>query len=245
MTASRRQTLAVNKWVKRALIAIPVLIALVYGPILIYANWINDPDPELDTDDAMELAAVTVPAASDVPGDLDGAWQVASGSEFGYRVEEILGGVNATATGRGTEITGSVTIDGATVTAAEFTVQVASIESDNGMRDQQFRGRVMDTAEFPTATFLLTEPIALAAIPPVDGTVQTAAVGELTMHGVTRPVTLDIEAVRGPQRIAVVGSVPIVFEDYEIENPSNINVTTEDEGVLEFNLGFERTTSPS
>ena len=241
-----------NKWLKRALLVIPVLLVVVYAPIFIYTQWINDPDPEFDTQDALELAAVTVVATeptveastgrsdSAAASDVSGQWAVVDGSEFGYRVEEILGGVNATSTGRGTDIAGSMTIDGSTVTAAEFTVQVASIESDNGMRDQQFRGRVMDTTDYPEATFTLSEPIALPEIPPVSGTVQVSAVGELTMHGVTQPVTLDIEAVRGPQRLAVVGSAPIVFADYDIENPSNLNVTTEDEGILEFNLAFER-----
>jgi polyisoprenoid-binding protein YceI len=253
----------VNKWVKRVLIAIPVLVILVYGPILIYAKVINDPDPAFGEQDARDLAAVTVPAsdppaasdpivatappasatepAADPSGDgLDGEWTVADGSEFGYRVEEILGGVNTTATGRGSDVTGSLTIDGAAVTTVDVTVQVASIESDNGMRDGQFRGRVMETSEFPEATFVLTAPIELGSVPAEDVTVTATAVGELTMHGVTQPVTFDIEAVRGPQRIAVVGSIPIVFADYGIDNPSTNAVTTEDDGVLEFNLAFER-----
>jgi polyisoprenoid-binding protein YceI len=247
----------VNKWVKRVLIAIPVLVILVYAPILIYAKIINDPDPAFDEQDARELAAVTVPA-SDPPvvsepvvttepaaaaptgGELDGEWAVAEGSEFGYRVEEILGGVNTTATGRGRDVAGSLTIDGTAVTAVDVTVQVASIASDNGMRDSQFRGRVMETSEFPEATFLLTAPIELGSVPVEGATVAATARGELTMHGVTQPVTFDIEAVRGPQRIAVVGSIPIVFGDYGIDNPSTNAVTTQDDGVLEFNLAFER-----
>jgi polyisoprenoid-binding protein YceI len=265
----------VNKWLKRALIAVPVVIVLVYAAIFVYTKWINDPAPKLTIDDARELALGTDPATTDVvvvesavpatteavpasteatvtnaaaettsavpPSETDGVWTITSGSEFGYRVKEVLGGVDAEAVGRGEDITGSITIDGANVIEGTFEVQVGTIASDNGMRDGQFRGRVMETDEFPTASFELTEPIDFGKVPAVNGEVTTTATGNLTLHGVTQPVTFDVTAVRGPQRIAVVGSIPIVFGDYDIDNPSNSAVTTRDNGLLEFNLGFEQT----
>lgn len=168
-------------------------------------------------------------------------WTITAGSEFGYRVKEILGGIDTEAVGRGGDITGTIMIDGATVSAAAFTVQVATIASDNSMRDGQFRGRVMETEDFPTESFELTEPIDVGEVPAVNGEVATTATGNLTLHRVTRPVTFEITAVRGPQRIAVVGSIPVVFADYGIDNPSNSAVATRDNGLLEFNLGFEQT----
>jgi hypothetical protein len=38
----------------------------------------------------------------------------------------------------------------------------------------------------------------------------------------------------------VLGSIPVVFEDYGIDNPSFGAVRTEDEGLVEFVLVFER-----
>ena len=43
----------------------------------------------------------------------------------------------------------------------------------------------------------------------------------------------------GDDRIGVLGSIPVVFADYEIDNPSTSGITTEDNGVLEFVLVFE------
>jgi len=245
----------VNTWRKRALIAVPGAIIVVYAAIFVYTEWINDPADPLTVDDARELASATEPTASTVTTDasaptadvtdgtgseLDGVWTISAGSEFGYRVKEVLGGVDTEAVGRGEDITGSIVIAGTRVTDGSFTVEVATIASDNSMRDGQFRGRVMETEQFPEASFELTSAIELSAVPPIDGEVNAAATGDLTLHGVTRSVTFEVTAVRGNRRIAVVGSIPVVFADYGIDNPSNGAVTTEDDGVLEFNLGFER-----
>ena len=251
-----------NKWLKRALISVPAAIVLVYAAIFVYTEWINDPADPLTVVDARELANATDPpaptelpnatastatgalatggATDDSGAETDGVWTISVGSEFGYRVNEVLGGVDAEAVGRGQDITGSITISGTQVTDGSFTVQVATITSDNSMRDGQFRGRVMETEQFPEATFTLTAPIELRAVPPVDSDVTATATGDLTLHGVTRSVTFDVTAVRGSQRIAVVGSIPVVFADYDIDNPSNGAVTTEDNGMLEFNIGFEQ-----
>jgi polyisoprenoid-binding protein YceI len=167
------------------------------------------------------------------------AYVVTDASELGYRVKEILFGVDTEAVGRTNQITGTLTIDGSTVTDAQFTVDVASISSDEGRRDGQFRGRIMSTDEFPNATFVLTEPIDLGT-EPVDGAaVQATATGELTLRGVTNTVTFEVAAQQDNGKIGVLGNIPVVFADYSIANPSTGGITTEDEGLLEFVLVFE------
>jgi hypothetical protein len=41
-------------------------------------------------------------------------------------------------------------------------------------------------------------------------------------------------------RVSVVGEIPIVFAEWGIPNPSIPGISTEDAGVLEFNLVLER-----
>ncbi len=125
-----------------------------------------------------------------------GTWQVASGSVVGYRVNEVLAGQNNVAVGRTSDIAGHLTIRGATVTAASFTVQMATIKSDQSQRDAQFNGRIMDTSAYPTGALSLTAPIRLGALPG-DGVIRTYhAAGNLTLHGRTRPVTFTLQAER-------------------------------------------------
>lgn len=166
-------------------------------------------------------------------------WSITDDSQVGYRVAEVLFGVDTEAVGRTNEVEGSIDIEGTQVVAGEFVVDVASIESDDGRRDNQFRGRIMSTDEFPEAVFTLTEPIELGTVPADGVEVATTAVGELTLRGVTNPVTFELTAQQQSGRIGVLGNIPIVFEEYSIANPSFGGITTEDEGLLEFVLVLE------
>ncbi|MEM9517581.1 MAG: YceI family protein [Actinomycetota bacterium] len=172
--------------------------------------------------------------------DYDGEWVPTQESEFGYRVDEILAGVNVTAVGRSNEIAGAMTIAGTQVTDLAVEVEVASITSDDSRRDGQFAGRIMETDQFPTATFVLTAPIELGTVPAVGEQITTTATGDLTLHGVTQTVTFEVTAEGNGERIGVLGNIPILFSDYDIDDPSFGVVSTEDNGLLEFVLVFER-----
>jgi polyisoprenoid-binding protein YceI len=172
-------------------------------------------------------------------GQLAGSWHVAAGSLVGYRVNEVLAGQNNVAVGRTKDVSGAMTISGSTVTTASFTVQMATITSDESERDVQFNGRIMDTSAYPTATFALSAPIALAPVPADDVIRTYHADGRLAMHGVTRPVSFTLQAERTSAGIEVSGSIPVLFADWDISNPSFPPfVTTQNHGELEFLLRF-------
>lgn len=231
----------------RILIALLALVVIVYGGILLWTKVINKPEDKLSTDDLSALvsgASTTVaadtPDESRDPGDVSGTWVATAESTLGYRVQEILGGVDTEGVGRTSDVTGSITIEGTTLTAAEFTVQMATIVSDSSRRDGQFNTRIMDTATYPTATFTLTAPVEFGAIPEPGTQITATVTGDLTLRGTTVPVTFDITAEYGGSTIGVFGSIPVVFADYGIPNPSNAFVTTRDNGLLEFVLVFAR-----
>jgi polyisoprenoid-binding protein YceI len=250
-----------KRWIKWGVIGGLAAALLFFGAIFVYANFINDsPDALDETDLSDALVATTAPAVDETTvmdettvtsappaGDavstqesFDGDWVPTTASEFGYRVEEVLAGVNTTAVGRSNEIEGLLTIEGTTATVVDITVQVENITSDDSRRDDQFSGRIMNAAEFPTAEFRITEPIDFGRIPEGDEQVVATATGELTLRGVTNPVTFDVTAQTTDGRIGVLGSIPVLFEDYGIENPSFGVVSTEDEGLVEFVLVFEQ-----
>lgn len=234
---------------KRASFAVLLLAVALFGAILLYVNVLRDEAPAaLGTEDlstavagAGTAAATAPPAPSSEPappgaGSYDGRWTVTAESEFGYRVEEVLFGINATAAGRSNQIEGEMMIVGTRVESARFTVDVASIKSDDRRRDGQFTGDIMDTARFPEATFALTSPIELGAQPAPGEQITATATGDLTLHGVTRAVAFEVTAEAGAERIGVLGAIPIEFADYAIDNPSRAGITTEDHGLLEFVL---------
>jgi polyisoprenoid-binding protein YceI len=151
-----------------------------------------------------------------------------------------LFGQSNVAAGRTSSVTGSVTIAGTTVSKASFTVDMTTVSSDQQRRDNQFNGRIMDTSSYPTATFTLSSPIILPSIPTVGAQSSTQATGVLTMHGTSKPVTFTVKGQRTSSGIEVTGSIPIVFADWNIPNPSFGPVSTDDHGTLEFLLVFKR-----
>lgn len=235
-------------WVKWA-IGVPIaLVVLVTAGTWTYINVIRDEAPErLSLDDAGTTAPSTTTAASGTTettgtaaapasGGAEGVWKVAAGSQAGYRVNEVLFGQNATAVGRTEDVTGQIEIDGTSVTSGSFTVDMTTIESDESRRDGQFRGRIMDVENFPTSTVELTAPITLGTLPADGEEVTVKATGNLTLRGTTKKVTIDLAAQRSGASITVAGTIPIVFEEWGIPNPSGGPASTEDNGELEFLL---------
>lgn len=134
-----------------------------------------------------------------------------------------------------------MTISGTTVTAATFTVQMATVHSDQSERDAQFDGRIMDTASYPTGTLTLSTPIDLGTLPSGGAIRSYQASARLTLHGHTNTVEFGLQGERTATGIEVSGSIPIVFADYGIADPSfGSFVTTQNQGELEFLIKLAR-----
>ena len=116
-------------------------------------------------------------------GPVNGTWAVAPPSEVQYRVDEILFGQHHTAVGTTDKVQGTVTIKGATVTSAQFIVDMAFVRSGAAGRDVQFRDSVMDTVAYPDGYFTLTRAIDLGRVPAERQVVSADAVGRLTLRG--------------------------------------------------------------
>ena len=167
------------------------------------------------------------------PGPVSGTWTVSQGSQVGYRVEEILFGQSHTAVGRTDKVTGGVVISGHVVAAAAFTVDMASVESDQVSRDVQFRDYILATGKYPHATFRLTRAIQLGSVPAEGRIINEQATGDLTLRGVTRPVTFPLRAERTATGIAVNAEIPITFSEWHIPNPSFVITKVANRGLLE------------
>ena len=97
--------------------------------------------------------------------------------------------------GEFTKLSGKAVGDVANPTAAivEATIEAASIDTRNEKRDEHLRSPdFLDVAKFPTITFKSTK-VEKAG----DGWKLT---GDLTLHGVTKPVVLDVTNVTPPTK---------------------------------------------
>lgn len=241
-------------WLRWLIGAVVVLAALAAAGPFVYIHFFNStpsalsltPGTSSPSASSSTGGASTATANTAASGAVAGTWTAGSGSVVGYRVNEVLLGQNATAVGRTTSVTGNLTISGSAATAASFSVPMDTIHSDKSQRDAQFDGRIMDVAQYPAGTFTLTSPIELGSLP-ASGVIKSyTAHGKLTLHGTTRAVTFTLTAERsaaksGGTQIEVAGDIPVLFSDYNIQNPSFAGfVTTQDHGLLEFLLVFTK-----
>ena len=236
---SSRRPLRWLRWVVAGVAAVAVLAV---GGTYVYIHFIEGPAPAPLGLKATKGDAATPsgqPGQSASAGPLAGTWRITSGSLAGYRVKEVLLGQSNIAVGRTSHVKGDLTINGNTVTAAAFTVAMATIHSDQSQRDVQFDGRIMNVATYPTGAFTLTRPISLAPVPAAGAVKTYSATGKLTLHGHTRQVSFPLKAELAGGKIEVTGSIPVTFADFGIGNPSFGNfVTTQNHGTLEFLLDF-------
>ncbi|HWP63786.1 MAG TPA: YceI family protein [Candidatus Binatia bacterium] len=183
---------------------------------------------------------------------LDGTWSVDpsigsfadfSGSFVGYRVQEVLVGVGAaTAVGRTPDVGGSFVLDGTRVTEASFEADLRTLRSDSSMRDGQLRRQGLETDRFPTATFVLTDPIDLGRRPTVGEVLRVEATGDLTIHGVTRRIVFPLEArLNADGTITIAGSLEVEFADFGMAAPESFRVLSVDpRAVIELQLQLRR-----
>jgi polyisoprenoid-binding protein YceI len=210
-----------------------VLCVTVIGPFL-FLHVIEGPAPR-PLSISTPSRTPSSPAGSAAPI-ASGVYQVATNSVVEYRVAEILFGQSATAVGKTSAISGSMTLHDTTVTAARLTVPLATVKSNESLRDQQFRGRIMDVAQYPYGVFTLTAPIALGTLPRAATVISVDATGNLAMHGVTRSVTFTIHAEYTGTEIEVSGSILITFANWDIQNPTGGPAQVGSSGAMDFLL---------
>lgn len=230
--------------------AVALIVLVVAGGLWSFFN--DDAPAEVSLTAAVESVSPQVDTTEAVAAGVTGTWVVdtesgefdyetATGTFAGFRIDEELSGIgSATAVGRTGDVSGSITIDGTTVTAASFDVDLTTITTNESRRDDKVQ-QALATGTYPTATFTLSEPIELGDGASSGEAVAVVAVGDLTIHGVTQRVELPLEAQLVDGTVVVVGSLDITFADFGVEVPSSpIVLAVEDHGVLELQLLLAR-----
>ncbi|HEV8566417.1 MAG TPA: YceI family protein, partial [Actinoplanes sp.] len=186
-------------------------------------------------------APLALPASAAAPvGPLDGTWQVTSGSVAGFRIQQTVLGLTSDVVGRTEDITGTVVIAGGQATTATVRINLLALTSA-GKPAPQF-GISLDTQHHPDATVGLVRPVALDDRFASGATTTITAAGQLTLHGVTRTVTVPLSARRDGANLDVAGSIPVTFANWGIAGPKGYGVlgSLADHGIAEFLLVLQR-----
>ena len=201
---------------------------------------------------SLSAAFVVGTAAVNAQDDsIDGTWTVdtsigdiseGSSTFVGFRVDEVLDpGGNVTAVGRTPSVDGQLDVAGTVIESFSIEADLTGLSTDNAFRNGAIQ-RSLGTDQYPSATFVSTEPVDLGQIPPEGEVFQASVPGTLTIKDVSRDIVVDLEAGRGGENVVVIGTWPIVFDDFGIDLPSApIVVSIEEDGLLEWQIFVTRT----
>jgi polyisoprenoid-binding protein YceI len=136
-----------------------------------------------------------------------------SHSSVGFRIRHLVSRVD----GRFKDFAGTLTYDPAAPekSSVDVTVQAASIDTDTPRRDDDLRSEnFFDVAKFPTLTF---KSVSVQRKSPTELTLT----GDLTMHGVTKRVTVPVEVLgtvpfRGGEKAGFATTFTVDRKDYGI-----------------------------
>ena len=146
------------------------------------------------------------------------------GNEVRYRIREQLVGVDLPndAIGATKDVGGGITLDAAgkvVPSASRFEVNVGALKSDKDRRDGYVRGRILQTAENPTVVLAPTTLQGLSFPLPTSGTRSFTLVGDLTVRGVTRPTTWQVNAKFDGANVTGTAATAFTFADFGLSQP--------------------------
>jgi polyisoprenoid-binding protein YceI len=220
-----------------ALLAIAA--AGVGGYIYFFSNLRSSPP-------SLALTASPTAGSATATTGLGGNWTVTTGSQARYRVQELFVGETAKhdAVAQTSSVTGTMSVSsdssgyqvgGITVTADLSSLH--SIDTVAGRNVSQRDGivsRQLDVQQFPSAKFTATSASIPASVTSARANITVP--GTITIHGVTRNVTVTAQAQVVGERIEVAGSVAINMADYGVSPPQVPFTAVDPTATIEFDL---------
>ncbi len=174
-------------------------------------------------------------------------FQVVPGSTANYRVREQLVKLSlpSDAVGKTEAVSGQITVlpDGSVDSQnSKFSVDVSTLVSDESRRDGFVSRNLLDTAQFPQVVFVPTSISGLNGLPQPGEQVSFQMTGDLTVKGVTHPVTWDVTGTMNNDGTANAdASTSFTFEDFGLSQPRvPVVLSVVDNITLETSLLLEK-----
>jgi polyisoprenoid-binding protein YceI len=169
------------------------------------------------------------------------------GNEARYRVREQLANFDfpSDAVGATRNITGTLLVgaDGKIVAdSSRFEVDLRTLASNESRRDRFLQRNTLKTDSFPQVIFVPAAVTDLSQAPvAVPASFQLA--GNLTIHGVTRPATWDVNVKQVTPEITGTAVTRIAFADFGLEVPRlALLLSVKDTIMLEYDFHLLRGT---
>jgi polyisoprenoid-binding protein YceI len=111
-----------------------------------------------------------------------------------------------------------------------------SLETGNARRDVVMRDKVLEASQFPDIVFeAKTYKGNLASFAP-GGKIDAELTGEVTIHGVAKPLQASIQCAVLEDHVLIAGAVPIHWKQHGLHNPSTLFNRVQDPLTVIFHL---------
>jgi polyisoprenoid-binding protein YceI len=173
---------------------------------------------------AQSKSAKSSKAAKPAPAPANLHFTVApTGNEARYRGREQLAGIDfpTDAVGVTHDITGSLVVEpNGTIfpDSSRIVVNIQNLKSDKSTRDRYLHTHSIEIDKYPTVMFTPKSFLGLNTKPGTAGST-FGMTGDLTVHGVTHPVTWQVNAHEDGDDILGTATTKFTFHDFGMEPP--------------------------
>src|SRR6266851_4094683 len=147
-----------------------------------------------------------------------------SASQASYHAREQLVGktLPSDAVGTSTSVSGALVLaaDGSVLAdKSQISVDLSKLQSDESRRDNFIKNDTLQTSRYPMATFVPNAVQGLTMPLPTSGQTTFQLSGDLTVHGVTKPVTWQVTASFADTTISGSATTAIKITDFGMTPP--------------------------
>ena len=114
---------------------------------------------------------------------------------------------------------------------SKISVDLSKLQSDESRRDNFIKGNTLQTSRYPMATFVPTAVQGLPSPLPTSGQVTFQLLGDLTVHGVTKPVTWQVTAQFGDSTVTGDATSAINITEFGMSPPKAGPVLSIEDGL--------------
>ena len=179
------------------------------------------PPPQASAPIEVAVAQQTTPTTSDSAARV---YQIEPGASTArFVVDEILQGAPKTVVGATDQVAGQIVVDPAdldTVQVGTILINARTFATDSTQRDRMIQNQILKTAQNEYITFTPSAVVGLPDGPAAGTSLPVQVVGDLTIGGVTRPVTFDASVTpASTDRLAGSATTTIRYADWGIAIP--------------------------
>jgi polyisoprenoid-binding protein YceI len=105
----------------------------------------------------------------------------------------------------------------------EFSVLVNAFQFEKALMQEHFNENYMESAKYPKATFVGKVTSASTIDLKKDGVYEVKADGDLTIHGVTKPISVNGKFTVAGGKVSASSEFEVNLKDYNVKFPSAVS----------------------